>query len=147
MFKYFLFMILLTASIRSYGQGLDTSSASIINTVAVAVKHNFPLPDQVLKFKQQLALTPLQLATLNAINKTLTLKKTETTISNNRNEHMLDSMFRTGRLNEGSIIFYTNRYGLYQGELRGALLIACYNTRQALTAAQLAKLKQLQNHN
>ena len=144
MLKCLLIAVLLLATNLSNGQSADSLTFLNVDPAALSAKYNFPLPGEVLKLRQQLALTALQVSRLNDINKTLLLKRAETTISHARNEHVLDSMFRTRRLNEGSIIFYTNRYGLYQGELRGALLIACYNTRQVLTAAQLAKFAQLQ---
>jgi len=119
----------------------------IYNMAHVALLNHHPLPEQVLKYQKQLNLSSIQIGQLNGILQTLKLKKTEVGISVIRNEHMLDSMFRTRRLNEGAIIFYANRYGAYQGEYRGALLTACYNTRKLLTAIQLNKFYELQSHN
>ena len=57
------------------------------------------------------------------------------------NEKMLDSLFHIRRVDEGSLIFYTNRSGLYYGELKGAILMACYNTEKLLTPAQIKSWK------
>lgn len=112
----------------------------------VAELNHYPLPDGVLKFKKELDLSPIQVTKLNEVIKMMKLKKTEVGISVIRNERTLDSLFRTGRLDEGSIIFYGNRYGLYEGEYRTALLIACFNTRKLLTAQQLKKFEAIQKH-
>jgi hypothetical protein len=61
------------------------------------------------------------------------------------NEKKLDDLFSTKKVNEGSITFYANRYGLYEGEYRASVLLACYNTYQALTAQQIALFEQLKN--
>ena len=60
------------------------------------------------------------------------------------NEKTIDSLFRTNRLDDGSLIFYTNRYGLYQGELRNAILQACLATRGLLSQQQISKFEALQ---
>jgi len=62
------------------------------------------------------------------------------------NERTLDSLFRTHKLDDGTIIFYSNRYGLYQGELRNAILQACYETAALLSPAQVKQLETLENH-
>jgi hypothetical protein len=56
------------------------------------------------------------------------------------NETKLDNMFRTRKINESELIFYTNRYGLYQGELRNAILQAALKTQQLLSPPQINKL-------
>ncbi|MCJ8211640.1 hypothetical protein MUY27_18120 [Mucilaginibacter sp. RS28] len=114
------------------------------NTAASATMNGYPLPDKVLKYKKELNLTPAQLKQFDEIMKTLDLKKREVAVSVIRNEKMLDSMFRRRFVNEGSIVFYGNRYGLYQGELRTALLTACFNTRKVLTPYQLNKFYTLE---
>ena len=60
------------------------------------------------------------------------------------NERTLDSLFRYHLLNNGTLIFYTNRYGLYQGELRNVILQACLATRVLLSQQQINKLAALQ---
>ncbi len=144
MLKLLLFTSAIFFCNLSQTKNRDTVAVQGINPSAVAIKNGFPMPAQVLKYQQELLLTATQISRLKEIDKTLALKKIETSISNSRNEQMLDSMFKTRKLNEGSIIFYTNRYGLYEGEYRGAVLVACYDTRMLLTAAQLAKFIRLQ---
>lgn len=109
--------------------------------------NHFPMPDKVLKFKKQLDLSPIQVGKLNQLATTLHRKQMEMGVFNIRNEKMLDSLFHTRRLDEGSIIFYANRSGLYYGELRGAILMACYNTEKLLTDDQIKKLEALQKAN
>jgi hypothetical protein len=60
------------------------------------------------------------------------------------NERTLDSIFKYNRLNNGSLIFYTNRYGLYQGEIRNAILQACLATRMLLSDDQVKRYEALQ---
>ena len=72
------------------------------------------------------------------------MKKAEVGQSVIRNEKMLDSIFRTRRVDEGSVIFYGNRYGLYEGEYRTALLMACYKTQKLLTDRQIKRFEALQ---
>ena len=117
------------------------------NLTLVAEINNYPVPEKVLKLKKQLDLSPIQINQLNDVMKYLKLKKVEAGGDFVRNERMLDSLFRTKKINEPAIIFYGNRYGLYLGEYRTSLLIACKRTRQILTARQLSKYVQLQNRN
>lgn len=117
------------------------------NLAYVAQLYRYPYPDQILKYRTHLKLSPEQIAKLKAINATLHLKKVEVGLSVMQNERMIDSLFRTRRLSEGLIVYYTNRYGLYEGEFRGVLLIACYNARKVLNPVQLNQYNELLNHN
>jgi hypothetical protein len=63
------------------------------------------------------------------------------------NETKLEALFRAKKINESTLIFYTNRYGLYQGELRNAILNAAVNTNNLLSPQQVNKLQALKNHN
>jgi len=119
-----------------------------LDNMALAGELNhFPLPDKVLKFKKELDLSPIQIGKLNQIATTLHRKKLEMGVFIIRNERMLDSLFRIKRQDEGSVIFYANRSGLYYGELRGAILMACYNTEKLLTDGQIKKLETLEKVN
>lgn len=109
--------------------------------------NHFPSPDNVLKYKKQLDLSPIQVGQLTKLANELHRKKVEMGTNVIRNEKMLDSLFRTRRVDEGSLIFYTNRSGLYYGELKGAILMACYNTEKLLTPAQIKKLEALEKAN
>ncbi|MDB5025297.1 MAG: hypothetical protein JWP78_3052 [Mucilaginibacter sp.] len=119
-----------------------------LDNMALAGELNhFPLPDKVLKFKKQLDLSPIQVGKLNRLATALHRKKLEMGEFIIRNERMLDSLFHIKRQDEGSVIFYANRSGLYYGELRGAILMACYNTEKLLTDAQVRKLEALEKAN
>jgi hypothetical protein len=105
--------------------------------------NHYPLPDKALKYKVQLGLNPGQITKLKDIVSALHRKKVEMGDFVIRNEKMLDSLFHTKRVDDGTIIFYTNRYGLYMGELRNAILQACYKTEAILSDVQIRKLESL----
>jgi hypothetical protein len=106
--------------------------------------NHYPLPEQALKYKIQLALSPGQITKLKALATELQRKKIEMGAYIVGNEKMLDSLFHSHRVVDGTIIFYTNRYGLYLGELRNAILQACYNTEAILSTVQIKKLEGLE---
>jgi len=116
------------------------------NMAYVAELNHYPLPDQLIKYKKELDLSPSQINAITAVVKFLNMKKQEVGQSVIRNERMLDSLFRTGRLDEGSVAFYGNRYGLYEGEYRTAMLQACLRTQKLLTERQIKKFEELQKH-
>ena len=107
--------------------------------------NHYPLPDKALKYKAQLQLNPGQIAKLKDIVANLNRKKKEMGGNIINNEKTLDSLFRTHEVDEGNLIFYTNRYGLYQGELRNAILQACLKTRDILSEVQIKKLESLES--
>lgn len=109
--------------------------------------NHFPSPDNALKYKKQLDLSPIQVGQITKIATELHRKKVEMGTNIIRNEKMLDSLFHTRQIDEGSLIFYTNRSGLYYGEMKGAILMACYHTEKLLTAAQIKKLEALEKTN
>ncbi|WP_374949965.1 hypothetical protein [Mucilaginibacter sp.] len=106
----------------------------------VAELNGFPSPDKALKFKKEIDLSPIQIATLTKMSTELKRKKIEMGNFIVTNETKLEAMFRNKKLNESEVIFYTNRYGLYQGELRNAILQASLKTWQLLSPQQLNKL-------
>lgn len=106
--------------------------------------NHYPLPGSVIKYKNGLNLSPAQFSKITAINKELTRKKLEMGLIIIHNERTLDSIFLYNRLDSGSLIFFANRYGLYQGELRNAILQACLATAQLLSKQQIRKLESLQ---
>ena len=112
----------------------------------VAVVNHYPLPDKAIAFKKEVGLSPAQITQITAIASELKRKKIEMGKFIITNEQALDNLLRKGT-DEGSIIFYGNRSGLYYGELRNAILLACYNTWKLLAPAQIKKLETLQNHN
>ncbi|TSD63281.1 hypothetical protein FFF34_016915 [Inquilinus sp. KBS0705] len=113
----------------------------------VAELNNYPSADKALKYKKELDLSPTQAVSLKKINDALQFKKKEMGAVIVRNEKVIDSLFRTNKLNDGVIIFYTNRYGIYQGELRNAILQAAFKTQQLLSPQQINRLRALKNHN
>jgi len=117
----------------------------LYNMAAAAELNHYPLPDKVLKFKKQLDLSPIQISQIAILNTNLKRKKLEMGPIIIRNEHMIDSLFKTRNIDEGVIIFYANRYGLYQGEIRNAILQACFATEKLLTAGQIRHLEALEN--
>jgi len=119
----------------------------LYNMALVAEINHYPSPDKVIKFKKEIGLSPIQVDKLNAVVKELHRKILEMGLIVIRNEKALDSIFRTHRLNNGSLIFYANRYGLYQGELRNTILQACLTTRTLLSEQQINKFEALQKAN
>jgi len=109
--------------------------------------NHYPMPDKVLKYKTQLDLGPAQVTKLTAVAKELRRKRLEMGLIIIHNERTLDSIFKYNRLDNGSLIFYTNRYGLYQGELRNAILQACLATKGLLSQQQIHKYEALQKAN
>jgi hypothetical protein len=106
--------------------------------------NHYPLPDKVIKFKQEMDLSPIQITKISAIAKELHRKKLEMGLIIINNEKTLDSIFKYNRLDNGSLIYYANRYGLYQGELRNAILQACLATRSLLSQQQVNRFEALQ---
>ena len=111
-----------------------------------ATLNHYPMPDDVIKYKKGLDLSPIQISKITAIGKELHRKRVEMGPIIIKNENMLDSLFRTHNIDDGTLIFYANRYGLYQGEIRNAILQACYATEILLSPAQVKRLEELENH-
>lgn len=115
-------------------------------SLAAELNH-YPSPEKVIKFKKQLDLSPIQVNKLIAINKELRRKKLEMGLIIIHNERTLDSIFKYHRLDNGSLIFYANRYGLYQGELRNTILQSCLTAWNLLTPQQIKKYETLEEAN
>jgi Spy/CpxP family protein refolding chaperone len=112
-----------------------------------ATLRHYPLPDDVLGYQKQVELTAAQVSQLQAIIKTLNMKKAEIRQSVTANEKILNKLFDSRKPEEGALIFYGNRYGLYEGEMRTAVLNACAQTGRVLTPRQNTKFEQLQKPN
>jgi hypothetical protein len=119
----------------------------LYNMIMVADINKYPDPANALKYKKELNLSAAQITALAKIDKELTRKKIEMGGFIVTNETKLDNLFRTKKINESDLIFYTNRYGLYMGELRNAILAATLNTNKLLSPQQINKLIALKNHN
>ncbi|MGZ3776934.1 MAG: hypothetical protein ACXVAZ_04640 [Mucilaginibacter sp.] len=109
--------------------------------------NHYPLPDKALKYKVQLGLNPGQITKLKELASNLQRKKKEMGENIIRNERLLDTLFHTKEIVDGTIIFYTNRYGLYMGETRNAVLQACLSTEEILSDTQIKKLEGLMKTN
>ncbi|MFB9842441.1 hypothetical protein [Mucilaginibacter ginsenosidivorans] len=106
--------------------------------------NHYPMPDKALEYKVQLGLNPGQLTKLKEISAVLHRKRIEMGENIIKNEKMLDTIFQSKQAVDGTVIFYTNRYGLYMGEIRNAVLQACLKTRDVLSEAQISKLESLE---
>jgi hypothetical protein len=130
-----------TLTLRQYA---DYQKGPALTQMALpATLNKYPMPADVLFYQKDLKLTKEQLKKLNEIADYLQLKKKEIGQSVLRNEKKLDDLFRTQKLDEGSITFYGNRYGLYEGEYRTSVLLACFNTYNVLTPQQTTRFWQL----
>lgn len=110
----------------------------------VAEINHYPLPERVLKYKYELDLSPIQVKKLTEAANYLHRRRLQIGGSIIDTEHMLDSMFRYNKAQDGNLIFYTNRYGLYQGELKNAFLQACLSTHNLLSRQQMARFESLE---
>ena len=167
MFKKILFLILISGSIYHANAQTDSTAAipqSPVKTLTYdqynalikgvdlygmalpATLNGYPMPDDVIKYKLKLDLGPAQITKITAIGKELHRKRLEMGPIIIRNERTLDSLFKTNKVDDGTIIFYANRYGAYQGELRNAMLQACYATESLLSPAQVKLFWMLENH-
>jgi hypothetical protein len=127
---------------NAYLRGDDLDSMALTGQL-----NHYPLPDDALKYKVQLSLNAQQVAKLKDLSVALHRKKVEMGENIIRNEKMLDNLFHNQQITDGTLIFYTNRSGLYFGELKGAILMACYNTQKILSEGQLKKLATLEKVN
>ncbi|HEX3386280.1 MAG TPA: hypothetical protein VHS53_13865 [Mucilaginibacter sp.] len=118
------------------GEGFD-------DMALVGELNHYPMPDKALKYKGPLQLNPGQITQLKDIVANLQRKKKEMGENFIRNEKMLDTLFHTRQIDNGTLIFYTNRYGLYTGEVRNAVLQACLKTEAILSDVQIKKLESL----
>ncbi|WP_183564381.1 hypothetical protein [Mucilaginibacter sp. SP1R1] len=109
--------------------------------------NHYPMPDMAMKYKKELGLSPIQITKIGAIATELHRKRVEMGTFIITNEQTLDNLFRKQKLNNGDVIFYTTRSGLYFGELRNAILQACLSTGDLLAPQQIKKLETLQNRN
>lgn len=118
-------------------------SKNRLGLMDVADRNQYPSPQKVLFWQKELQLNDRQKSTITLINNELKRKVNEMNIFLITNERTMDSLFRYKKINNGTLIFYTNRYGLYQGELRNALLQACVKTETVLTSTQIKKYNTL----
>lgn len=115
------------------------ASKNYLSLLDIADRNHYPLPQKVLNRQKELQLNERQKLAINLINKELKRKVAEMNNFLITNERTMDSLFRYKKINNGTLIYYTNRYGLYQGELRNALLQACVKTEAILNLTQIKK--------
>ena len=113
----------------------------------VAEMNHYPMPDKVLKLKKELDLSPIQIKNIETANNYMRRRRLQIGGSVISTERALDSLFRYHKMDDGKLIFYTNRYGLYQGELKNAILQACFATEKQLTPQQIKRFEALQKPN
>jgi hypothetical protein len=110
----------------------------------VAEMNHYPLPDKVLKWRNEIDLSPIQIKKITEASAYLRRRRLQIGGSIIDTEKMLDSMFRYNKVQDGNLIFYATRYGSYQGELRNAFLQACLSTQKLLSQQQLNRYESLQ---
>jgi hypothetical protein len=110
----------------------------------VAESNHYPLPDKVLKYRNELDLSPIQIKKITEASTYLRRRRLQIGGSIIDTEKQLDSMFRYNKVQDGNLIFYATRYGSYQGELKNALLQACLSTQRLLSQQQMTKFEALQ---
>lgn len=123
---------------KAYIDGVDQTHMS-----AVAELNHYPDPQKVLDNKKELGLTAAQATDVKAINTELIRKMKEMGEMIVKNERVMDDLFRTKTVTDGNLIFYTNRFGLYQGEMKNAILQAYVKVQNILTPEQRKKYQQL----
>jgi hypothetical protein len=109
--------------------------------------NHYPLPDKVLKWRNEIDLSPIQIKKITEASAYLRRRRLQIGGSIIDTEKMLDSMFRYNKVQDGNLIFYATRYGAYQGELRNAFLQACLSTQKLLSQQQLTRYESLQKRN
>ena len=109
----------------------------------VAEVNNYPGPAQALALEKGLKLSTVQKQQLEAAVEALDFKAKEMGRFILQHEKKLNDLFSTGKANEGSLIYYCNQIGLYQGELRNAHLQAHLKARRILTPDQQKKYSRL----
>jgi len=155
MLRYLFAFAFILLSYKSNAQGIDTLKHSPIRTLTyeqyqaylngtagddmayVAEVHHYPMPEKVLKYKKELGLSPEQITKLTEINSHMHRLRVQIGGSVIANEKALDLMYAQNTVDDGTLIYYTNRHGLYQGELRNALLQACVAAKKAITPEQM----------
>jgi hypothetical protein len=159
--KYLLLPVLVLFAVAARAQSADSlkspvrtltyqqyieykTGAAGMDLAYVAEVHHYPMPDKVLRFKKELGLSAEQIATISEANTHMHKLRVQVGGSIIDNEKTLDLLFAQNNVDSGNLIFYINRYGLYQGELRTAILQACIVTKKTLTPEQMNKFDNLQ---
>jgi hypothetical protein len=108
-----------------------------------ALLNRYPDPENVMKFKKELQLSPIQEHNIAPVAKELHRKKLEMGLIIIKNERVIDSLFHTHKAVDGVVVYYATRSGAYMGELRNAILQACMLTEKQLSTLQINKFNAL----
>ncbi len=122
-----------------YLKGNDTELSRI------AEVNNYPSPKTALKLEKQLALTTAQKSQIKTIATEMDRKLAEMGKFLINEQTKLNTLFENRKINEGSLIYHTNKIGSLEGELRNAYLKAHFRTWRVLTLPQLKKYTELNN--
>ncbi len=126
---------------HQYSTGNDTDMGLI------AEVNNYPSPKNVMALAKELGLSATQKTQVKAILTEMNRKALEMGKFLIAEETKLNKQFTNNTINEGSLVFYTNKIGALQGELRNAYLKAHLKTFKTLSPPQLKKYSQLSNKN
>ncbi|ADY53210.1 hypothetical protein Pedsa_2668 [Pseudopedobacter saltans DSM 12145] len=124
-----------------YTKGNDPS------LVLIAELNNYPSPQKVLDKQKQLNLSTDQKIQIQTIHTEMMRKIKEMGGFLITEQTKLNKLFETNKVNEGSLIYHTNKIGALEGEMRNAYLKAHLRTRGILTAQQLKKYDSIKNTN
>ncbi len=120
------------------GMGMGLAKAAELNS--------YPGPMHVLDLAKELKLSPVQKQRIEEARKVMKFKALEMGEFIISEEKKLNALFASGKADEGSIIYYTNKIGLYNAELRNAHLQAHLKTRRILTPDQINKYNKLRGY-
>lgn len=120
-------------------QYTDLKQGNEMGMGRVAELNNYPSPVRVSELEQQLNLNPNQKIRLKQIIAAWQFKTKEMGRFIIAEETRLDNLFSSGKATDGAVIYYSNRIGLFLGELRNAHLQAHLKTRNILTPAQIKR--------
>ena len=115
--------------------------------VLIAELNNYPSPKAVLEKQKQLGLNATQKTQVQTIQTEMVRKLKEMGNFLIAEQTKLNKLFETNKINEGSLIYHTNKIGALEGEMRNAYLKAYLRTRNILSAQQLKKYASLKNAN
>ncbi|WP_051189545.1 hypothetical protein [Daejeonella oryzae] len=121
-----------------HGKGMGLAKPAELNS--------YPGPMHVLDLEKELKLSALQKTHLTAAIEAMKFKALEMAGFILAEEKKINELFASGKANEGSIIYYTNKIGLYQAELRNAHLQAHLKARRILSPDQIKKYNRIRGY-
>lgn len=124
----------------------DLKTGKEMGMARVAELNSYPAPEEVAKLDKKLSLSASQIGQLKKIIDAWRFKTQEMGGFILAQEEKLNNLFAAGKATDGAIIYYTNKIGLYLGELRNAHLQAHLKTRNILTKEQIRKYNQIKGY-